>query len=178
VKATIILKPSGAVDCRGSIDLPLPLVSVWGQLRDFPRFAAQDPFHHHPRVLDGFPRQGAPIELSHRFCGVTIRRAGRILVWRENLGYSYSDLSRYGPRHGFPHVLSYRLQSLTPDSTRLQITVRGRWTAARIPRSLTRLYLRWVFTQILHRVRNELLVYQLWRKRRPSSPSPFGRGLG
>jgi hypothetical protein len=168
VKITITLKPSGAVDCRGGIHLPLPLVSVWGQLRDFPRFAAQDPFHHNPRVLDGFPRQGARIELSHRYFGITVRRTGRILVWREILGYSYSDLSRHGPRRGFPHVLSYRLESLGPGSTRLHIMVRGRWTATGVPRLLTRLYLRWVFTQILHRVRNEFLVYQLWRKRRHS----------
>ena len=166
MKVKITLKPSGAVECRGSIDVPLTPVSVWGQLRDFPRFAAQDPFHYNPRVVDGFPRPGARIELSHRFFGVAVRRAGRILVWRENLGYSYSDLSRRGARRGFPHVLSYRVESLAADSTRLHITVRGRWTATHVPRFLTRLYLRWVFTQILQRVGNELLVYQLWRKRR------------
>ena len=162
----------GAVDCRGAIDVPLPAISVWGQLRDFPRYAARDPFHLPPRVEGGIPRAGVAIELSHRYAGLGVRRVGRILVWREQVAYSFSDLSRRGPRHGFPHVFSYRLEPLSEQSTRVHVLVRGLWTSHRIPHWAARWWLRWVFARVLRRVRNELLLYQLWRKRRARTTHP------
>jgi hypothetical protein len=124
----------GAVDCRAVLDLHLGAASVWGQLRDFSRYAQQDFFHADVVVEGGIPHAGAKLTLSHRYGGFHVRRVGRILVWRENSGYSYSDLSQRGPARGFPHVFSYRLQLTGENSTRLEIRVRGKWTARLIPR--------------------------------------------
>lgn len=157
---------NGAVDCRARLELPLPAISAWGQLRDFPRYARQDAFHADIQIEGGLPRAGARIELCHRYAGIRVRRTGRILVWREGVGYSFSDLSLRGARAGFPHVFSYRLESLGEARCALHIIVRGRWTAHRIGRPLARLWLWWVFGQVVRSVRNELLLYQIWRKRR------------
>ena len=45
----------------------------------------------------------------------------------------------------------------------LDITVRGRWTARRVPRWAARLWLAWVFFHVVRRVENGLLVYRVWR---------------
>jgi hypothetical protein len=160
----IEIKRSGAVECSAALELPLPATSVWGQIRDFHRYAQQDFFHADLEIEGGMPRPGARLKLTHRYAGVRIARAGRILVWREGIGFSYSDLSRSGPRHGFPHVLSYRLEPVGAAQCRLHVSVRGRWTARRIPRPLARLWLRWVFSHLVRSVQNELLIYQFWRK--------------
>jgi hypothetical protein len=44
-------------------------------------------------------------------------------------------------RTGFPHIYSYRLDSLTPDRCRLSVSVRGRWTLHWIGRSAARFWL-------------------------------------
>ena len=43
-------------------------------------------------------------------------------------GYSFSDLSRRGPRYRFPHTFSYYLRPAGADGCALEILVRGRWT--------------------------------------------------
>src|SRR5947199_3250418 len=83
----------GVVCCRAFLDVPLSVRIVWGQLRDFQRFARQDPFHASINIDGGIPRAGTSLTLSHRYAGLRIPRVGRILVWREEAGYSFSDLS-------------------------------------------------------------------------------------
>ncbi|HEY2584284.1 MAG TPA: SRPBCC family protein [Tepidisphaeraceae bacterium] len=155
-----------AVDCRATLEVPLPAISVWGQIRDFPNYARQDFFHADPSVAGGVPRAGADIVLYHRYMGLSFRRVGRILVWREGVGYSFSDLSLRGPRSGFPHVFSYRIEPAGTGACRLHIRVRGLWTASRVPRLLARAWLWWVFAHVVRSVENQLLVYRVWRKRR------------
>jgi len=159
------------VRCSAALDLKLPPLSVWGQLRDFRRYARQDLFHAAVNVEGGLPKTGAALRLSHHYCGLRVRRYGRILLWREGVGFSFSDLSFRGPRHGFPHVLTFRIEPM-PNGARLQICVTGLWTAGLCPRRLAQLWLRWVFGQVVRCVRNELLIYQLWREQRPYRMSP------
>jgi len=175
VRNRIDVSDRGVVDCRGAIDLSLPAVSVWGQIRNFPRFACQDPFHLPPLVEGGMARVGATFELVHRYGGFGVRRVGRILVWREGVEFSFSDLSVRGPRHGFPHVFTYQVEPIGKGSTRLHVRVRGLWTSHVVPRWAARLWLRWVFGQVVRRVRNEMLLYTLWRKRKSVVAGAVGR---
>ncbi|HET6246228.1 MAG TPA: hypothetical protein VFE47_00880 [Tepidisphaeraceae bacterium] len=161
---SVRISPGGAVCCRAVLHLPLPAISVWGQLRDFHRYASQD-FFHADLAIDGhIPQAGARLKLSHRFLGIRIQRLGRILIWREGIGYSFSDLSQQGAKHGFPHIFSYRLEPTGEKNCRLHITVRGKWTARRIPKWAGKLWLRWVFSHVVQKVENQLLIYQLWRR--------------
>lgn len=156
----------GVVHCAARIDIPLSATAVWGQLRDFPRFAQQDLFHAGLTIEGGVPRAGARLEMMHRYAGFRIRRIGRILIWREGVGFSFSDLSRKGPRHGFPHVLSYRIESIAAERCRLHISVRGLWTSRAPGRPAAWLWLWWVFAQVVRSVERELLLYRIWRERR------------
>lgn len=161
----IQLARSGVVDCQGSLKVPLPAISVWGQIRDFARYARQDIFHADPSIEGGIPTQGARIRLSHRYMGLRFERVGRILVWREGIGYAFSDLSRRGPRAGFPHVFSFRIEPLDAGCCWLHVRVRGLWTARAVPRIAARIWLRWVFAHVMRSVETELLMYRLWRQR-------------
>jgi hypothetical protein len=163
----IQIRRNGAVDCQACLEIPLAAVSVWGQIRDFRRFARQDFFHDVIDVAGGQLRQGAALSLVHRYAFISIRRRGRICWWREGVGYSFSDLSLRGARRGFPHILSYRIEQATePKACRLIIRVRGRWTAEFVPRSLARIWLWWVFRHVVHSVENQLLSFGLWRRDR------------
>jgi hypothetical protein len=161
----IHLSKSGVVDCEGTLELPLSSTSAWGQIRDFPRYARQDIFHADPAMEGEFARQGVCIRLSHRYMGLRFDRVGRILWWREGVGYSFSDLSLRGPRAGFPHVFSFRIEPIDSRHCRLHIHVRGLWTARAVPRLLARLWLRWVFAHVMRSVDAELMMYRLWRKK-------------
>ena len=160
------IRSRGSVDCHAVLELRLPAASVWGQVRDFQRYARHDFFHQELNIQGDVPRRGAGLELSHQFFGFTVRRVGRIVWWREGAGYSFSDLSRRGPRHGFPHVFSYRIEAVKAGASRLHVRVRGLWTARFVPRWAARLWLRWVFGYVVRSVENELLLYQVWRQRR------------
>ncbi|HEX4123983.1 MAG TPA: hypothetical protein VHY37_04590 [Tepidisphaeraceae bacterium] len=163
------IRRSGTVVCRAVLRLPLSAQNVWGQLRDFSRYAQQDVFHADIRIAGGTPKAGAELTMTHGLAGISVTRIGRILWWREGVGYSFSDLSRRGPRCGFPHIFSYRIKpdSRKPDTAcTLIILVRGKWTARFIPRPLARLWLKWVFSRVVHNVENNLLVYRLWRRNR------------
>jgi hypothetical protein len=155
----------GVVCCLAFLDVPLSARIVWGQLRDFRRFARQDPFHATIEVAGDIPRAGANLSLSHRYAGLRIARVGRILVWREQIGYSFSDLSARGPRRGFPHIFSYRIEP-RDNACRLKIEVRGLWTARWMPHWLARVWLWWVFGQIVRHVEQDLSLFRIWRKRR------------
>lgn len=161
---------SGRVCCEAEIRLPLPASVVWGQLRDFQRFASVDYFHTNPRVERGLVQAGARLRMHHRFGPFSVIRVGRILRWREwtaggqPAGFAFSDLSARGNRSGFPHVLSFRLHENAPASM-LRINVGGLWTARWIPHWAACLWLRWVFSHIVGRARSELLAYALWRQK-------------
>ena len=112
------------------------------------------------------PRAGAALAIRHRFLGFGVDRVGRILRWHEfdpadarPAGYSFSDLSARGPRHGFPHVFGYSLRPAgrNNDRCRLQVAVRGRWTAP-VPRWAAKLWLWWVFAHVVLSVRNAFLA--------------------
>jgi hypothetical protein len=163
----VTVTPAGRVRCRAVVELPVGASVAWGQLRDFRRFAAQDFFHAAVRVERGGVRRGARLEIDHRFGPYAVTRVGRILQWSEDVGYSFSDLSRRGPRAGFPHVYCYRLRPAGPSRCVLEITVVGRWTARFLPRWVIRVWLRWVFSHIVASVRNTLLLLAL----RDASPA-------
>jgi hypothetical protein len=166
------LTKAGAVDCWATLGLPLSARSVWGQIRDFARYSRQDIFHAEPMVEGGIARQGARIRLSHRYVGLRFERVGRILWWREGVGYAFSDLSRRGPRVGFPHVFAFRIEPVDAGHCRLHVRVRGRWTARAVPRFVARLWLRWVFAHVMRSVNAELMMYRIWRKQNVAgSPS-------
>ena len=163
----------GAVDCSATLRVPLPAVAVWGQLRDFPRYAQQDFFHAEMCIEGGIARQGAALTMRHRFAGFTVCRVGRICQWREGERFSFSDLSTRGPRSGFPHVFSCRVRPVADSATDVDIRVRGKWTA-RVPRLLARLWLAWVFGHIVRQTEQQLLLYCIWRKRnyKPATNGP------
>ena len=143
--------------CRASVELPVTASAAWGQIRDFRRFAMQDFFHAAVRVDPGGVRRGAALEIDHRFGPFAVTRVGRILQWRENHGYSFSDLSRAGPRSAFPHLYRYHIAPTSLSSCVVEITIAGLWTARWLPRPLVVAWLRWVFTHIVRSVHNTLL---------------------
>jgi hypothetical protein len=151
------------VHCRSTLDIPLSAISVWGQIRDFQRYARSDLFHATIAIAGGTPKAGARLTLSHRYAGLGVERVGRILIWREGIGYSFSDLSLRGPRHGFPHVFSYRVEAAGNNACRLHVGVTGRWTTRHVPRWMAQLWLGWVMGQIVRRVSNELTLFRIWR---------------
>ena len=120
---TVRVTALGVVDCRATLEIPLSAISVWGQIRDFHRYARHDFFHAEIAIDGGVPRPGAKLTLYHRYLGFRIWRTGRILIWREGTGYSFSDLSTRGPRAGFPHVFGYRFEATGPMCCRLHIRV-------------------------------------------------------
>jgi hypothetical protein len=156
---SVAVTPTRRVLCRAVVGIPLSASVAWGQLRDFRRFAAQDFFHAAVRVARGGVRQGARLEIDHRFGPFAVTRVGRILQWAEGTGYSFSDLSRRGPRAGFPHVYRYKVTPAGPSRCVIEITIAGLWTARLFPRLLAQLWLRWVFSHIVASVRDELLRY-------------------
>lgn len=154
---------NGRVHCQATIPLALSIGSAWGQLRDFRRYASHDYFHAAIHV-SGIPRQGAHLRLLHRYGCFHVERIGRILRWREGEGFAFSDLSHRGPRSGFPHMLSLRLEPMGDNRSLLHIAVRGQWTTRWIPIVVRRLWLGWVFAYIVSRTRNELMAYQIARE--------------
>ena len=142
---------------------------TWGQLRDFRKYACKDPFHADLRIDRGVPRAGAAITLYHRYIGIRIRRVGRILIWREGSQFAFSDLSLRGPRCGFPHVMSCRIDPVDEQRCTITIRVRGLWTSRRLPRFIVRVWLWWVFNHFQHGIENEMLRYHLWQRSRRSS---------
>lgn len=162
-RTTIVADRNGRVTCQAAVPFDLTARSVWGQVREFARYAAHDYFHHDVRVEGGVPRQGAGLRLSHRYAGVSVERVGRILLWREGVGFAFSDLSLAGARAGFPHVFALRIESVGERRSVVHLSVRGRWTARRVPLWARRAWLRWVFSYVVVRTRNELLAYQIAR---------------
>ena len=157
---------SGRVRCQAELRFNLPAACVWGQARDFARFASHDYFHRNLRVEGGVPRQGARLHLSHQYAGIRTERIGRILRWREGEGFAFSDLSRRGARSGFPHIFRLQIEPVDDRRCLVHLTVRGLWTARWIPLLFRRMWLAWVFAYIVSRTRNDLVAYQVARHRR------------
>lgn len=149
---------SKRVICEAREPLPLSARRVWGQLRDFHRFAGYDHFHAGIAIEGGVPHQRARLLIEHRYGPFRVRRTGRILQWREASGFAYSDLSLRGPRRGFPHVMSMHVVENTPDASTLIVRVTGRWTLP-WPRWIAWLWLQWVMLSIVTRARNQLLAF-------------------
>jgi hypothetical protein len=153
------------VQCQRVISLPLTRRQVWGQLRDFHRYACHDMFHVRLTPDGNGYRQGTKFRLTHRFLGVTLERHGRILQWQEEQGYSFSDLSARGARYGFPHTFRYVIREVA-DGCELEVTIRGRWTATWVPRVVARVWLWWVFAKLTGSVESDLLMFALALQRR------------
>jgi len=162
---------------RGEASLTLPVSSsaAWGQLRDWRRFLTIDPLHERIDVVraaaSDSPR-GTTFVLHHRFLGIGPDRDGRLLTWREGVGYAISDLSRRGVRVGFPHIYSYAIQPLDAARTRLDLGLRGLWTARWIPRPLIRAWIAIILRATEFRIRAEFAAYARWREHHRQSPRP------
>ncbi|MCI0360360.1 MAG: hypothetical protein L0211_17935 [Planctomycetaceae bacterium] len=150
---------STKVSCAGgqrrSVDIAIDLIvkqsadRLWQQIRDLPRFLTIDPFHDKVILMRDSPAAGVDLTLSHNAFGWRFLRFGRILAWRENSGYSFSDLSARGPHTGFPHVFEVQIEPVlepqdSPSMSRLTIRVRGRWTSRLVPVWIGRLWIRLV----------------------------------
>lgn len=154
------------VHASSDIDLPLPVSVVWGQMRDLPRFLSLDPLHARVRIAGArVPGQGwvgVPLVIEHRLFGIGPDRRGRVLSWREGVGYAVSDLSKRGNRVGFPHVCVYELFERGRGTCLLRVSARGVWTARWTPRVLVKLWLWWVLFATEARVRGEVVRYARW----------------
>jgi hypothetical protein len=136
--------PGRGIDLLITLDLARPAEEVWDAMADPTRFVTIDPFHSRVIVMEGSLRPGAAIVLEHRAFGVRFHRFGKLLSWREGNGYAFSDLSARGRDGFFPHVFTFAVEPTTPGRSRLTIRVRGLWTSTRLPRSLGRVWFRFV----------------------------------
>jgi hypothetical protein len=148
------------VDCSASILAPLPRELVWMRMSDLGRFASLDPFHRHIVLPEGM-RVGSRILIKHAFLTFRTLRRGRVMKWRDGIGYAFTDLCMRDPRVAFPHSYEYLLGPHAEGWSAVTIRVRGRWTARFLPRFAVRLWLRWVMMQAAMAVRNELLDWAI-----------------
>ena len=150
------LGANGQVHLRTEIDVPLPAARVWESMRDFNAFTTQDPFHHRMRLDGPADHPGTPLVIEHRWGPFRLERVGRILSWREGVGYSFSDLSTRGKGAGFPHAYAYELTPLGEEACQVSVTVTGRWTARWVPMGLRRLWLLGVMRSLERILRRHL----------------------
>ncbi len=136
----VVLGSDWRVDCRCAIPLSVSAGVAWGQMRHFPSFVTHDPMHVAVRSLPG-SNDRSEYALIHRLGPFRFERIGRLLAWTDGLGYAFSDLSRRGPRVGFPHVFIYRLEPCDERSCTFVLRVRGRWTLTWIPRPVVQAWL-------------------------------------
>ena len=139
-------------------ELPLDAPSAWLSLRDFRRFACQDIFHRKLELESAQPHAGAAFALEHGLLGLRVVRVGRVLYWHEGSSYAFSDLSRRGPRKGFPHIYTYRLTPVDDARCRFRLEVRGLWTLRSLGRPLIRLWLGWILLKTTTSIRNAFLA--------------------
>ena len=149
----VVITAGRRVACTAVVDLPISAGAAWGQLRHLPTSATHDPFHAGVAV-----GPGGTLTIEHRYLGVRVVRVGRVLWWREGVGFAFSDLHRRDPSRAFPHVLSYRLEPTSANACRLHVRVGGRWTLPS-PRWVGRAWLWWVFGHVVRTVTNDLLRY-------------------
>jgi hypothetical protein len=156
--------PSRRVVCEATVHLPMSATTAWGQLRDFQSSAAHDPFHSGFSIEGGVARRGAKLRIEHRYLFARTERQGKIIFWREGVGFSFSDLSMRSVRGGFPHMFSLRLFPIDGQQCRLIVKVTGHWTFIG-PRIIAWLWLTWVFDHTVRRTRNLLLQFAVARRR-------------
>jgi hypothetical protein len=179
---TIQCDHNGRVLAAVSIDLPLPAISVWGQMRDLPGFATLDLFHDQIEIVAGdepcnHAAAGIALRIHHRFGPCRLIRIGRILKWREGCGYSFSDLSARGRSIGFPHIYTYTIRPRSAGTSRLSLMVTGRWTAHWIPTALRKAWLWLVMAQTAAILRVHFYRFHRFRRRRAGmdGSGAFGR---
>ncbi len=148
---------NGRVRMRAVLRFDVPAEVVWARMRDFERFTALDPVHDRIVLLATEPVAGARIRIEHRFAGCSVDRDGRILWWREEEGYAFSDLSRRGRRVGFPHATVFRVEPDGVGGCRWSIEVRGLWTARLVPRWAAWVWMSWILLHIVTSVRLNVL---------------------
>jgi hypothetical protein len=166
----ITLSHGGLVDIGAALEAPMSAASLWNRVGQFTYFTTLDPFHASVEIVDAAAGAGATLRITHRFGLFEVRRTGRILRWREGEGYSFSDLSQRGRRVGFPHIFTYRIEPLSPDSSRLRVRCIGRWTARFLPRWMIRAWIWWIMQRLLNAIRDELLASAI--ASRATAPSP------
>lgn len=133
------------LDVQITLHVARSCTELWGLVCDLPRFLTIDPFHDQITIMRDRPQQGVDLVLSHNACGRRFLRFGKIIAWHEGSGYTFSDLSPRGSKHGFPHVFIVQLRPLVlPEErsplTQLTIKVRGLWTSRLVPVWLGRLW--------------------------------------
>jgi hypothetical protein len=119
-----------------ALDVAMRPTELWAIIRDLPTFLTIDPFHDRVTLMRTHPEMGVDLALSHNAFGRRFLRFGRIIAWREGVGYTFSDLSARGPRHGFPHVFIVQIEPPACQCaaiSRMTIRVRGRWTSRLTP---------------------------------------------
>ena len=133
------------------LEAPVSKERLWEFVSDLRSFLTTDPYHRRVLAMRRPIGAGTHLAIEHGLLGVTFFRFGRLLNWNEGNGYSFSDLSSRGPRHGFPHIFEVTLESHRESGrefSTLRIEVKGRWTAWPIPAVLRSWWLK--FTCGLH----------------------------
>ncbi len=168
----IVIDRAWRVHAESTMELACSSKTAWGQMRDWRRFLTLDPLHKRLHV-EGGPNdparpKGQSITISHRLLGMGPDRVGRVLTWREERGYAISDLSRRGPRAGFPHICTYEVVPVLPTTCKLRVGVRGVWTARYIPRFMARAWIAWVLHMTEQRIRLEFELLDAARRTKAS----------
>lgn len=153
----IVFSTNQQVRITAGVTIPADVRWVWSQLRDIQRYGAMDMFHHTIAMDAPTPAADVGLLIEHRLLCFCVKRQGRILFWRENEGYAFSDLSMKDVCRGFPHVFVYRMAPIDSQSCRVCMEVRGRWTATKLPRIFRWLWLRWVMAHVRVSVETTLL---------------------
>ncbi len=136
--------PGRGIDLTIEVALDRPLAEVWVRMADLAEFVTIDPFHSRIIVMDEPLRPGATLAIEHRAFGWRFFRFGRLLWWREGVGYAFSDLSPRGRSGFFPHVFTFAADEQSDGRSRLVVRVRGLWTSRRWPRWVGRGWFRYV----------------------------------
>ncbi len=153
------LRNSGRVNIQLKLQANCTASAVWNLMKDWKLWMCHDPFHCEVRSNSLPLKAGTKFELLHGLCGFGFWRRGRILEVREDEGFSFSDLSVDNPIKGFPHIYRYEIIACDDHSSMLELSVRGRWTARGLPKSIVMTWL--VFTSALI---SAFLLFQLYRQ--------------
>lgn len=148
MKIRVTIDRHYGVHGEARVVLPVEADAAWALVADLPSFVRHDLFHRGVTV-HGPVAPDSPITIRHGFGGLGFDRVGRVLRCDRARGVTFSDLSRRGARHGFPHVLKYRVEPVGPGRCVLSLTVRGRWTARLSGRQMARLWNRLVLAAML-----------------------------
>ncbi len=133
-----------AVKLRFDLEVPLGRNRLWERISDLETFLCIDPYHSKIIPMRRELKPGVDLALEHRVLAIRLLRFGRLLTWRERQGYSFSDLSARGPKRGFPHIFTVRIEQDRAGSlnwSRLVVEVKGKWTATWLPHWFRRLWL-------------------------------------